>query len=362
MFPYFATIILVALFAAGATSNHNKALAQGREMNKLGVLTKGLLVFAVLTLIFTAAFRYDIGTDFQAYYKADEIFSADPWEALKSFSEPGIAFMIRIIKYFFPENKNVAFIAVFSLFTIGLSVPVLLKWNDDYLFTLLLYIFAGCWHGSFNGVRQFLAATFIVLGFRFIFEKEFWKYAIMVFLAFLFHTSAIVMIVPFFVMRNKITIRNILLLAIGTLVVAFNYETVFSFLGLMKSSSALSSSYATNSVNTLRILANAAPAVAAIIINYGKDLTEKETFCINGLIMNAAAMIAASNSTYLARISIYTGYFIPLCLSEAIRMEDKKLEKICRIGIVVLFFIFWYMEVSTYPALKEFKWTWNNIK
>lgn len=354
MVPYFVTIALVLLFSFLAENSKVNDIDRGYERHQHSKRTIILLVLTVIPLIFTAGFRYKIGADFTAYYRVDKVFKANFWEALIALDEPGLALLRDIVHIF--SHDGAAYIFTFSLFTVLLSCIVLLRQTDDYLFTMLLYIFCGCWHGSFNGVRQYLAATVILLGTRYIQERKLIKYAITVFIAFLFHKSAIVMIVPFFVMRNRINLRNVLLLAIGTLIVAFNYETIFGLIGMAKEQDVSTDSYSTASVNTLRVLANAAPAIAAIVINWQKDLDEEETFCINGLIMNGAAMIAAANSTYLARISIYTGYFIPMCLSKVIRLKNKNMELVLRAAIVILFAIFWYVEVSTYPSLNKFKW------
>lgn len=354
MLPYYVTFALVLVFSVFAQLSRNNDLEHGYVGYEHSKRTGFLLFFCVVPLIYTAGFRYNIGTDFAAYYKLNQVFTANFWTSLASLGEAGILVLRDLVSLF--STDGAAYIFTFSLLTVGLSCIVLFRNTDDYVFTLMLYIFCGCWHGSFNGVRQYLATTVLMLGFHFIREKKLIPYAITVFVAFLFHHSAIVMIVPYFVMRNEVTPRNIIFLAIGTLIVSLNYETMFQFVGFLKDRDVMMNTYATSSVNILRVLANAAPAIAAIIINMGKELDEEQTFCINGLIINAVAMIASANSTYLARIGVYTGVFIPLYLSRVIRLKNKNFERFFRAMIVVLFAIFWYVEVSGHPALNPFKW------
>lgn len=354
MAPYFVTIALVMLFSFLAELSRENDMERGFETHQHSKRTIILLVLSIIPLIFTAGFRYKIGTDFMAYYKVDAVFKANFWEALKGLDEPGICLLRDLVHLF--SHDGAAYIFTFAFLIILPSAIILLGRTDDYLFCLMLYIFCGCWHGCFNGVRQYLAATVILLGIRYISERNFIKYAITVFLAFLFHKSAIVMIVPYFVMRNKINVRNVLLLIAGTMLIALNYDTIFSLIGALKEKDIVMDTYATASVNTLRILANAAPAAAALVLNANKELDEEQAFCINGLIINAAAMSAAANSTYLARISIYTTYFIPMCLSQVIRMKNRNFEFAVRFCIIALFGVFWYVEVSTYPSLSPFKW------
>ncbi len=358
MTSYFLTIIFMVIFSSAAQTTRKVETNNGLFVSKpASKATSALLVAAVLPLIFTAGFRYEVGTDFNAYYKADQVFGGNVWEKIKTLHEPGISILIEIVNLFTKERG--AYIFTFSLLTIVPTTYVLLRRSDNYTVILLLYVFTGCWHGSFNGVRQYLAATVLMLGHRYILDKKFVKYAITVLIAYCFHSSAVVMLVLYFIMRGKINYRNIFLLALGTILVAGNYETIFSFIGLLKDKDVVMDTYATASVNILRVLANCAPAVLAIALYIKKDPTPEQTFYINGLIVNAAAMIAASNSTYLARIGIYTSLFIPAGLPKLIRFEDKKMEKLLWVIIIVLFAIFWYYEVSTYPSLNQFKWVWE---
>lgn len=358
MTPYFLTIILMVIFSSAAQTTRKvdtgSRLLESKPASKI---TSALLIAAVIPLIFTAGFRYEVGADFNAYYKADEVFGGNVWEKIKTLNEPGISILTEIINLF--SNDGAAYIFTFSFLTIVPTTYILLRRSNNYTVILLLYVFCGCWHGTFNGVRQYLAATVIMFGYRYIQEKKFVKYAITVLIAYCFHSSAIIMIVPYFVMRGKINFRNIFLLALGTLLVSSNYEAIFSFIGALKDKDVSVGTYATTSVNILRVLANCAPAVLAVALYIKKDPTPEQTFYINGLIVNAAAMIAASNSTYLARISIYTTLFIPAGLPKLIRMEDKIMEKVLWVIIIALFAVFWYYEVSTYPSLNHFKWVWE---
>ena len=358
MTPYFLTIILMVIFSSAAQTTRKvdtgSRLLESKPASKI---TSALLIAAVIPLIFTAGFRYEVGADFNAYYKADEVFGGHVWEKIKTLNEPGISILVEIINLF--SNDGAAYIFTFSFLTIVPTTYILLRRSNNYTVILLLYVFCGCWHGIFNGVRQYLAATVIMFGYRYIQEKKFVKYATTVLIAYCFHSSAIIMIVPYFVMRGKINFRNIFLLALGTLLVSSNYEAIFSFIGALKDKDVSVGTYATTSVNILRVLANCAPAVLAVALYIKKDPTPEQTFYINGLIVNAAAMIAASNSTYLARISIYTTLFIPAGLPKLIRMEDKIMEKVLWVIIIALFAVFWYYEVSTYPSLNHFKWVWE---
>lgn len=73
-------------------------------------------------------------------------------------------------------------------------------------------------------------------------------------------------------------------------------------LGAIKGKAVVSDNYATTSVNALRVLSNCAPAILTVALYINKDPDLEQTFYINGLIIYATAMIAASNSIIPSQI------------------------------------------------------------
>ncbi len=359
MFPYIITIILSAVFADVAQKSRMRELhSYGFLPEKPASATKILIILAMVPMIFTAGLRYKIGTDFNAYYKADQIFTGSFWNGLIHFKEPGINLLVKIITLF--THDGAVFIFVFSILTIFFSIRYITQNTNFYFFAFLLFIFTGTWHGSFNGVRQYLAATVLTFSYKYIMEKKFIKYAITVYIASLFHSSAIVMLVLYFIMRSKVNLLSILLLSIGTFIASKNYDVIFGFIGSMKNQELpVNDAYFSNSVNVFRVLVNCAPAISCIALFWGKPISKKETFLLNGLIINAASMLAASNSAYLSRIGIYTNYFVPIGLAELIKFDNQQIRTLVRAIILILYFIYWYTDVSIAPALNPFQWVWN---
>lgn len=165
----------------------------------------------------------------------------------------------------------------------------------------------------------------------------------------------------FFLLRNKVNARNIILLAAGTYIVAANYDAIFSFVGLLKDSDMTLNAYSARSVNVLRILVACAPAVMALIVDLiNKDLTKEQTFYTNALVMHGAAMIAASSSAYLARIGIYTSPYVIIGLPKLLRVKNKYVEMLMRVGVLALYAIYWYQGIFDSATLANFKWSFGH--
>lgn len=354
MTTYYWTIAIVFVLSFLAELFESHAEDLGKE--KVPLSTKVFLFLAAGTLIFVAGFRYYVGTDFGYYYKALRTMPPRLNEAVRTFDEPGFPLLATIVSWFTKDGS--VFILICSLITIGLFLLTAYCNEKSYIMITLLFVLEGVWDGSFNGVRQYLAAAILFSGHRLIYDKKLVKWLLVVFLAMCFHVSAIVMATLFFLLRNKVNVRNILLLAAGTYIVAANYDTIFSFVGLLKDSDMTLNEYSARSVNILRILAACAPAVMALAVGMKKnDLTKEETFYTNALVIHGAAMIAASNSAYLARIGIYTSPFVCVALPKLLRVQNKYIEMLLRVGVLALYAVYWYIGISGSESLCNFRWS-----
>ncbi len=355
MSAYYLTIFAVLVFSFLAVIDDR--FEKENTLKKKSLAQKVWLLLVVLILICVSGLRYYVGTDYGGYYTLESSWKI-VGEKFISLDEPGFYFIAEILKWI--SNDGAVFIFITSAFIMGAIMFITYKYTDAYLFATLLIVFTGVWHGSFNGVRQYFAAAIICLGHRYVFDKKFWKYLICVLFASLFHISAIVMIVPYFILRNKISIFNILIMLVGALILLFNYELIFSFIGSLKDKTLdTTDAYMSNSVNILRVVVNICPAIFCLIMYWGKEKDKEQTFYLNILILYALLSIVGMNSPYITRINIYLGVLVPLAMGKLIVFKDKTIEIMFKILIVVLFFVFWYYEISISTALNDFKWIWE---
>lgn len=104
---------------------------------------------------------------------------------------------------------------VFFFFTCVLSLvgPVYLigKYSKMPLFSFFLYLSLGFYTNTFNNVRQSIAISICFLAFQFLFQRKFYKYVGMVLLATMFHYSAIITLLLYPLVSNRVTIKKIIL-------------------------------------------------------------------------------------------------------------------------------------------------------
>lgn len=360
MITYYITLLLVLIFTTIAQKSLIVKLNENEKQisfNKSSA-TKIFFTLTSITLILVAGFRYAVGADYFAYWVGYKQYANAFTKSLLTLEEPGFKFICWLSVFIKGDGATVILLS--SILTVFLFLRTIYKNTHLILPAVLLYIFLGCWHGAFNGIRQYLAAAIIFSGVNFIKERKFWKYAFIVFIAFLFHSSALLMIFPYFIAHSKISLPNILFLITTSIVILFSFSEVLQITGfILNDDISNAGEYLTRSVNTFRILVAIAPAIFFVFLYQKRALSIEQQFWINMLIVNAVMMIATSNSAYLARMGIYTVPFSTLGIPTLIDGLNKKDKTIAINIILALFFIFWLYEISSTDNLNNFKFIWQ---
>lgn len=361
MVVYYVVLILTTFFCGTAHRydivSDDKLMANRTYKHSKTALQ--LFVLTVAILVFVAGFRYYVGTDFSGYYNGYERYADEFFDRLIELDEPGYAFISWLTVLVGGDGVMAIFLS--SLLTIGLFSVTIYKYSDNLFFATILYIFLGCWHGGFNGVRQYLAATVVFFGFKYIREKKLLKYLLCIFIAFLFHASASVMVLAYFVVYRKVNFANVMILAVGSIVALYSFDRLLEIAGfILDNEYELSNDYITNSVNALRVLAAVAPPVLFLIMYYKRELTDYQNLCMNLLIMNAVVRVATSNSTYLARAGIYTAPFLIIAIPELLKGLNKSNRRIITVVTTLAYAYFWWYEVSNGSALNNFQFVFTN--
>jgi transmembrane protein EpsG len=154
-----------------------------------------------ILLFVVSAFRYNVGTDYVNYYHLflykDGMFEYKEW---------GYTNLVNLLSGL-GFNPQIMFF-LFSLVTILLfykSFKYFFKENDS-LFMLATLLFIPLFYFyTLNGIRQSLAVAIFFYSIRFIIDKSYFKYFLLIVIAMLFHKSAIVLIPLYFFSTIKLT-------------------------------------------------------------------------------------------------------------------------------------------------------------
>lgn len=350
---YIITLFVASFFALVA--QNNKTRLKNNNCGSKTILKYQLFVaFTAIVLIFVAGFRYRVGADYMNYALGYEQVKVTFWDSLKTFDEPGYKFLTIIGSWFYDDYASMFF--TIALFTIGLNIRTISKYSDDFYFAILLYILIGAWHGSFGAMRQYAASAILFAGHHYIYEKKFWHFLLTVVFAFLFHRTAIVFVVVYFIAKDYISIKSVFWMIIIGITAALSLDKVFEIMSYFKGTDQTEYAYMTTDVNPLRILMAFLPLLLIFLISK-KDRNKPEVaFYINMLIINAIFMLVTSSSAYLARIGIYTDIYATIAFPKLKKYMSMNNKKAVVFLVIILYGFFWIYEIQAREALQNFQW------
>lgn len=201
---------------------------------------KSIFYLAFLWLGLFSGFRFDVGVDFQSYWR---IVSDIALHGTTDHFEYGNILLVNLIA-FFNGGPQVYFLimAIATNLMVGSFIHDQVKYRT--LIVLMYVLISLFYFASFNTVRQSFAVACFLFSIRFLLSKEFFKYTLMILVASLFHKSALIFWPLYFVLTLKFSFK--LLFSFGvlyciTLVLLFELiaKTFFSevYLQLENSSS-----------------------------------------------------------------------------------------------------------------------------
>lgn len=315
-----------------------------------------VLSFALAAiLIAVAGLRFRVGTDYMAYYRTRVTDWKTVWDYLIHFREPGIRLLSKLSTMI--SDDGAVFIFICSVIIIGIYSLMIYRYSPMYLISMLIFVFLGDWTGSFNGIRQYLAAAIVFAGHRYIKERKFVPYLLTILLATLFHRTAAVMILPYFLFARKPDATQFIILAAGAVVVRLSYEIVIDVVQLFKGTLIdWTDAYMTREVNPWRIAVGFIPVVLFFSTCDREKMNKTQELYINSLFFHAFAMMAGMGSAYFGRIGIHTSAMTCIGYGYLFRMIPQSKHRNVIITVVLLIFLaYWFYSLQS-GSLRDFHW------
>ena len=189
MLFYFLIFLLIVIFS----------------LSKEGQLKKFLFIFTGLFLFLIAAFRGNIDNDYQAYVVLYE--KAALLTTIRI--EPTFLLISFLTKHIF-NNVQYLFV-IYAFFGVFLKFYAIKNLTEFLLLSTLIYFSNFFIYQEMTQIRVGVASALILISLIPLFERKVWTFLIIVFIAFIFHYSAILALPLYLVNSRKM---NILLFAI----------------------------------------------------------------------------------------------------------------------------------------------------
>jgi hypothetical protein len=190
---------------------------------------KSMSVFVYLLFVLQVGLRWQTGTDWDTYLLHFEEINniSDVYYSITGF-EQGYSLFVLLVKSFW--NSYTAFLLIHALVYYAFVFSAFKKLSP-YLFISLLVFYATNM-GVLGSNRQLIALGLCLYALRYVINKNAIKFSLLIILAFLFHSTAIMFVVYYFLNREikQIWIYAILIISfiIGKTSLPF---IVFSFVG-----------------------------------------------------------------------------------------------------------------------------------
>lgn len=193
------------------------------------------LVFLLLTFI--SGFRYETGVDWVAYeYEIKETvslsdaFAKNKWDWLSYRLDFGYSILNAVIKMFGGGTQTLFFIvAVLTQYLLYLNLK---RYTHYVLFAYLIYYTFFFFIFDLSGIRQGLAMQIFLYGIKYIKEKNFWKYFLVIFLATSIHWTASILILLYFFANRKVPLILVVITVLfSTVVFSFQVKWLGAIMG-----------------------------------------------------------------------------------------------------------------------------------
>lgn len=232
MTVYLLTILFTAILGVIAS---NTRMVRIKENGQEEYCTQNIIILFILA-IWVAVFAcrgISVGSDTNGYiYFFNNIISSDM--SLAEFSSNQRDWLFGYLEYFCCRIFNGNWICFQIVVAIIIYAPILnvLKEKADYLLSsLLLFIFTISFFSGFNGMRQAIAMSIVFYAYyNFFAEEKYFKYAVLLLIAFGFHSSVIFVIPIHFLSRFEIKGRVVKFSVILTLILFLFIWKIWPFI------------------------------------------------------------------------------------------------------------------------------------
>ena len=299
-----AVVYPMGWVAVSASGNKNRNLSKAKSA---GSRIFSFLIFVVIFIM--TAFRHISGISIDEYAYRNRITTYKDMplsEVMKTRTEWLASVPTWILSNL---TQNTQWIIIWcSLITFGILLYCIKKYCDNYEFGILLLFLLNIVNQSFNTMQHVESAAILFLGLPFVYKRKFWKYLIIVGLASLVHSSAILMIALYFIANMKPWSIKFVGVSVAFVIAMVLFNSVsgslFSSLGVYENYS--DTLAAGGGVKIITIIVAFIPICFAFFVR--KKLPDDDKMlntCINVALIYAMIYLVASQQKYVARFALF---------------------------------------------------------
>lgn len=277
-----------------------------------------------------SAFRdISIGTDTQGTYY--EIF-CKALSKSNGVRDVGYYFINKICIFIYKDYRSV--LIVTSLIITACAYRHIFSKSKNPMFSTYLFFTTNVYFISMNMIRQSIATMFFIFAIPYIKEKKFWKYLLVIAIAFSIHSSSIIYFPLYFLCNKKINKKRISIILIILLIFG-RYLCSIAFVLLSKSSYFshyfawyITSSFNTGKANVVSLLISVC-VLGVLFLSKNDSHEDFEYNCITWMQIIAFAFLSVSATfPMMQRMSWLFSFPLFIYLPKVINHISNKIFRI----------------------------------
>lgn len=296
-------LIAAVTVAAAAMVNKTERMPQG---SRGAVLQKSALFLIFLILLVPAVLRQETGNDYLRYVEFFHLASIDAYVP----TEAGFNWLVKLLYGLCGYENYLLVFAVYAFLTIFLMLTAIRQQAENFCFSFFLFMMFGYYFQSFNTMRYYFALSLCMVAMTFLLRKRYAGFVALVFLASLFHKTALVTLLFYPLLLHRWRRRDKAAGAVlGLLVLVFHKKALELLLVLYPSWEGTGDLAAGTSVSWVNIARCAAVLILAFLCGRPDSSGSSEKPAARPL---AARQLAVyDNATWLGLYLYVFGWFVP---------------------------------------------------
>ena len=268
--------------------------------------------------------------------------------------DKGYAILEVLFKQFISDDYHWWLLLIACVSGIALMY-ILYKYSIDFGMSFFLFIASTQFTWLINGMRQFIAVCLIFAAVKFLLEKKWLQYILIVLLASTIHGTAVIMIPVYFIARWKPFSPKLIVATIAIAVAGMNIGRFEFLFDNTQYEGYLDNVLGSSGTNAIRFLVAAVPVVIAFA---GRKIIEAENnklihICTNMSCFYIAVQFAALfvGANYIGRIAAYFNVYNLILMPWMIKKcFTKDSERLVKLACIVCYCIYFYYQMAV---------TWN---
>lgn len=331
MTPYIVMLLAPTIPFLFRIKRHGKVDSKRDSIN---------LFFVIYLLLLTMRSRA-IGRDLTGYESIFLSLSKEPMELLfQSDLEIGYVLLNKFISLFTSDFQWV--IVVTAIITVVPIWYIYKKESEDAYITIALFTMLPTFAMSFSGLRQAIAISFGALAYEFTKNKKPLRFVITVAIAFLFHKSALILLLMYPLYWAKITKKWLVAVVPAMVAILALNRPIFAFLQKLISDFYTTAARETNAYTMIVLFVLL--AVFAFVIPDDKECGFDLIGLRNLLLLAIVIQMFVPLHTLAMRFNYYFIIFIPLLISKVVKYRSKRFNQVALLAkyVMIVFFVCYF--------------------